>query len=234
MCVCVYVCVCILCLHQRAATAATAAQSGAAQSGVAAGKAAAAQATLAALTKEVDEAVHIMKLKFSPDGTSVAVSFQNGVLKLYGLHNEPTGFVLEEYVSFKHSNTPIIEVCWSPDGQYIATADSDRCVALFRYYHRDEDVSKPMQWMYIGRNRAHAKRITNLYFGTLMASHDPHYQYVQRQVRHAVSTHPCMGSQYTRFFVWLVESLFFCYGLELLYLVCVDSPCACVCVCVAL
>ena len=33
---------------------------------------------------------------------------------------------------------------------------------------------------YSGRNRAHAKRITNLYFGALPAAQDPHYQFLKR------------------------------------------------------
>lgn len=52
-----------------------------------------------------------------------------------------------------------------------------RCVALYRYYHRDEDVHKNMEWIYVGKNRSHSKAITSIFFGSLPASHDPHHQF---------------------------------------------------------
>jgi WD40 repeat protein len=129
--------------------------------------------------RDARDAVWIRSVKFSPDGNIVAFGFQNGALKLFSLTGPGTPS-LSEIVVFRHSHGAIFEVCFSPCGQYVATADADRCVALYRFNHRDEDPSKPKEWTYLGRNRAHAKKITNLYFGSLRAAQDPHYQYLKR------------------------------------------------------
>ena len=72
------------------------------------------------------------------------------------------GLQLTEIALFKQSGGPITELCFSPDGLCLATADADRCVALYRWQHREEDSAKPLEWVFIGRNRSHTKRITSM------------------------------------------------------------------------
>jgi len=59
---------------------------------------------------------------------------------------------------------PISRIVFSPCGNYIATSDLGRHVALFRWYHRDERKNKPIEWIYIGRHRAHTKAIASISF----------------------------------------------------------------------
>ena len=82
-----------------------------------------------------------------------------------------------ELASFRHSAGAIQDVQFSHDGLSIATSDNDRCVALYRFQNRDEDTSKVIEWTYIGKNRAHSRKITSIYFGFLPAEKDPHFQY---------------------------------------------------------
>jgi Ca2+-binding EF-hand superfamily protein/WD40 repeat protein len=66
--------------------------------------------------------------------------------------------------SFKNSNGAITHLSFSYDGEYLATADTERAVAIYRWYHRDEDVNKPKAWIFVGKYISHFKPIASLYF----------------------------------------------------------------------
>lgn len=118
-----------------------------------------------------DNSAVLSCLKFSPNGSILAVGFANGTLRL--VSSQEAAYTndlanasppLRDIRTFKHSTECITDICFSKDGQYLATADADRGVGLFRYYHRDEETDKPVEWIYIGKFRSHYKPITSIYF----------------------------------------------------------------------
>ena len=69
---------------------------------------------------------------------------------------------LAELQSFKQSTDAITHLCFSEDSLYLATADRDNCVGIYRFYHRDEDLKKPEEWIFLGKYRAHRQPITGM------------------------------------------------------------------------
>lgn len=123
----------------------------------------------------VETGAQIQCLKFGPRGNILAVGFANGMVKLISaqeasypqgdqtmMQNTPPP--LRDVRSFKHSTATILDISFSHDGTYFATADADRCVGLYRYYYRDEELDKPVEWIYVGKYTSHYKPITSLYF----------------------------------------------------------------------
>lgn len=102
----------------------------------------------------------IHTLAFDPKALYLAVGFTNGTVKILDANK------LEELQSFK-AKTPdcVIHMSFSHDSQYLATADAEGCVALYKYTHRAQDVRKPIEWVYMGRHRSHRAPITGLQFG---------------------------------------------------------------------
>lgn len=113
---------------------------------------------------------------FDPLGRFLAIGFTNGALKFVTADRlEDTQPVL------RNSLGAITDVRFSVDGSYVATADADRCVALYRYMRAPvrrsgfnatgevdpEESSKEVeQWVYLGKSRSHSRPITGLEFGT--------------------------------------------------------------------
>ncbi|GAB5366894.1 hypothetical protein AAMO2058_001183000 [Amorphochlora amoebiformis] len=64
----------------------------------------------------------------------------------------------------KELSHPISHLSFSPCGQYLATGDLGRYVALFRWYHRDERKNKPIEWTFVGRYKSHRKPIVSVKF----------------------------------------------------------------------
>lgn len=113
-----------------------------------------------------------------PRGRFAVVGFTNGALKVMGVEK-----LDDTQAAFRHSENAITEIQFSQDGGYMATADADRCVALYRYMRAPvrktaadasmEDDStannapqEVEQWVYLGRNRSHSRPITSLRFGS--------------------------------------------------------------------
>lgn len=71
---------------------------------------------------------------------------------------------LTDVQMFQESTKAINEIQFSPDGLYMASSDKSNCVALYRFYHRDEDTSKPMEWIHVGKYRSHYKDIVAVRF----------------------------------------------------------------------
>eukprot|EP01064_Diplonema_japonicum_P027919 TRINITY_DN4168_c1_g1_i1.p1 TRINITY_DN4168_c1_g1~~TRINITY_DN4168_c1_g1_i1.p1 ORF type:complete len:927 (+),score=186.83 TRINITY_DN4168_c1_g1_i1:24-2783(+) len=101
-------------------------------------------------------------LVFDPKATYIAVGFTNGVVKILD------GSTLEELQSFR-PKTPdcVTEMVFSHDSQYLAVADAEGCVGLYRYTHRAQDPRKPIEWVYMGRHRSHRAPVTGLQFGVV-------------------------------------------------------------------
>lgn len=71
---------------------------------------------------------------------------------------------MSDIVHFKYATGAITDIAFSPCGNFLATADTDRCVGLCRFTNRDEDETKPVEWIYIGKFRSHYKPITSIFF----------------------------------------------------------------------
>eukprot|EP00992_Anisonema_acinus_P016033 TRINITY_DN9988_c0_g1_i4.p2 TRINITY_DN9988_c0_g1~~TRINITY_DN9988_c0_g1_i4.p2 ORF type:complete len:590 (-),score=189.09 TRINITY_DN9988_c0_g1_i4:135-1904(-) len=98
-------------------------------------------------------------MAFDPKAQYLGVGFTNGVVKVLDANT------LEELQSFRSSNDCVIALTFSHDSSLMAIADAENCVGLFRYTHRGQDPRKPIEWVYIGRNRSHRAPITGIQFG---------------------------------------------------------------------
>lgn len=98
-------------------------------------------------------------LAFDPKGKYLAAGFTNGALRVLN------GMTLEEVTSFRASKAVLTKVGFSHDLTYMATADGDRCVAIFKWAPKDDDDAKPKEWVYVGKHNSHFKRIADLQFG---------------------------------------------------------------------
>ncbi|KAL0479690.1 WD repeat-containing protein [Acrasis kona] len=98
-------------------------------------------------------------IAYDPKGEYLVVSCTNGVVKVLD------GNKLEEIQNFRPSRACILDLRFSHDSLCFAFTDSDNCVGIFRWGHRDDDERKPVEWVYLGRYRSHKKPITGLEFG---------------------------------------------------------------------
>eukprot|EP00741_Cyanophora_paradoxa_P011271 tig00020554_g10888.t1 len=109
------------------------------------------------------EKLHASALAFDANARFLAVGFTSGTLKL--LRPAP-GDRLEELQSFRQSKEAISHVLFSPDVRYLATADLDRCIVLYRFEEAQGADGKPRaEWVYIGKARGHYKAISDVTFG---------------------------------------------------------------------
>lgn len=110
------------------------------------------------------EYIKITCLSYSADGEYLAVGFDTGhvevldsvTLQVEGLQDE----VDDSGCKFHFSNGGITHMAFSHDAEYLACADEDNCVVVF--VANPKDTSYP--WKYLGKHRAHYKRITDLMF----------------------------------------------------------------------
>eukprot|EP00163_Fabomonas_tropica_P000349 TRINITY_DN10213_c0_g1_i2.p1 TRINITY_DN10213_c0_g1~~TRINITY_DN10213_c0_g1_i2.p1 ORF type:complete len:827 (-),score=176.13 TRINITY_DN10213_c0_g1_i2:228-2708(-) len=97
-------------------------------------------------------------LSYDNSGEVLAMGCTNGALIIIDAET------LEDIQVFRQSKDCITELVFSSDGKWIATADADLCTAIFHYTNRNEDPTKPEEWVYIGKFRGHHKPITGLQF----------------------------------------------------------------------
>lgn len=98
-------------------------------------------------------------LAFDPKGKYLAAGFTNGSVRVLN------GMTLEEVTSFRPSKDVLTKVGFSHDLSYMATADLERCVAIFKWAPKDDDDTKPKEWVYLGKHNAHYRAIADLQFG---------------------------------------------------------------------
>ena len=67
---------------------------------------------------------------------------------------------LQTHTPRRESKGPVNLIRWSHHGEYFATADSDRCVGIFKL--QAEKFAEP--WLFVGKYRSHSKWITDLLF----------------------------------------------------------------------
>ncbi|XP_072043906.1 cilia- and flagella-associated protein 251-like [Amphiura filiformis] len=101
---------------------------------------------------------HLVRcLAFDPKGMYLGIGFTNGyvyILDSLTLDNE----VPEP---FRYSRDAVMHCTFSLDSQWMATADADYCVTLFKREAADSEYP----WSYLGKHRAHYKPIRGLSFG---------------------------------------------------------------------
>ena len=119
-------------------------------------------------------------IAFDPSGNYLAVGLANGVLLML----EPKTFGDIPLGDFRNSLGGISKICFSRDGAFMATADEDRCVALYAYTSDrelvategggiglEESTCRQLAqdlsggWIYVGKSRSHRAKITGLDFG---------------------------------------------------------------------
>jgi WD40 repeat protein/Ca2+-binding EF-hand superfamily protein len=98
-------------------------------------------------------------LVFSPNGKFLAIGFTSGVLKVL------MGMTLEEVCTFKASKGCITAAAFSSDSTFLATADTDNCIGVYRLGNPGDEVGAKKEWVYIGKYRGHYKPVTGLQFG---------------------------------------------------------------------
>jgi len=98
-------------------------------------------------------------LAFSPNGKFLAIGFTTGLLKVL------VGMTLEEVATFRASAGCITSAAFSSDNTYLATADTDNCVGVFRLGNPGDEPTAKKEWIYVGKYRGHYKPITGLSFG---------------------------------------------------------------------
>jgi WD40 repeat protein len=97
-------------------------------------------------------------LAYSPDGHTLAIGFTNGTLLLAdSLSLAP----ITPQTLFSASKDAITALRFSATGEYLASSDADRCVGLYKL----EPESFDAPWAYIGRNRAHSRKIVDILWG---------------------------------------------------------------------
>lgn len=111
----------------------------------------------------------IQCMTFNPSGDLLAVGFTNGSVRILD------GLMLKEegrgdgLAVFSHCHDCVTNIKFSHDSCYLATSDLDRCVTVFKAQENDSD----QPWVYIGKQRAHYKKIHDIDFGIALDSDIP-------------------------------------------------------------
>lgn len=106
---------------------------------------------------------------YAPSANYLAVGFTSGIVKIL----DPDS--LEDVVTFKNATAPIVELSFSPLGDFLAAADAENYVLVWKLKVEIVDDTAELgpdavpetraSWTYVGRYRSHAGPITALEFG---------------------------------------------------------------------
>lgn len=118
----------------------------------------------------------VVCIAFDPKGELFLVGCASGIIKLFKFGNsvsstnaqipENQAFSLKELNTFKLKSPPL-RVAFSHDSLFFAHFDKENAVGLFKWGHRDDDERKPIEWVYVGRCKAHRTNVTELRFGVV-------------------------------------------------------------------
>lgn len=104
----------------------------------------------------------ISSLKFDTRGNYIAVGFKNGQLQLCD------SISLSDCLKqpFSYSKAKIEHIEFSPDSEYLATAESDYTVSVYKHnYNGGKEKIATELYTFLGRYRSHYKEIVGLMFG---------------------------------------------------------------------
>ncbi|KAG8456084.1 hypothetical protein GDO86_002037, partial [Hymenochirus boettgeri] len=104
-------------------------------------------------------------LSYDPKGFLLGAGFTDGSVYILD------AVTLEDEIAepFKYARGAITHISFSHDSQYLATADKEFTVTLFKMTPKKNGVS----WEYLGRYRSHYKTIQNLIFGIHLDNNEP-------------------------------------------------------------
>lgn len=105
-----------------------------------------------------DEKVEPSCLEFDPEGRYIAQGFENGLLMFLDLGQ------LSPLHRCRNTTKGISHIKFSPDGVFVAVADVDFCVGIYRFKEGDAVSGDGPEWIYLGKNRSHSAPITGLEF----------------------------------------------------------------------
>ena len=75
------------------------------------------------------------------------------------------GMTLEEAATFKASKGCITAAAFSHDSTFLATADTDNCIGVYRLGSPGDEIGAKKDWQFIGKYRGHYKPVTGVSFG---------------------------------------------------------------------
>ncbi|XP_019504546.1 PREDICTED: WD repeat-containing protein 66 isoform X2 [Hipposideros armiger] len=107
----------------------------------------------------------VQSLTYNPEGALLGAGFTEGtvyILDAMSLENETPE-------PFKYSRSNVTHISFSHDSQYMATADVNFTVAVYRVRVK----SGQRVWEYLARLRSHRKSIRSLLFGVHLESSEP-------------------------------------------------------------
>ncbi|XP_077862113.1 cilia- and flagella-associated protein 251-like [Saccoglossus kowalevskii] len=104
-------------------------------------------------------------LTYDPQGAYIAVGFTNGSVRILD------ALTLDDECPepFRFSRDVVIQCAFSHDSEWLATADADYCVSVFKAQPYNEQEP----WMYLGKQRAHYKPVRGIMFGRTLDSEVP-------------------------------------------------------------
>ncbi|KAE8635160.1 hypothetical protein XENTR_v10002531 [Xenopus tropicalis] len=104
-------------------------------------------------------------LSYDPKGFLLGAGFTDGSVYILD------AMTLEDEIAepFKYARGSITHIAFSHDSQYLATADTEFTVTLFKLSREKNGVT----WQYFGRYRSHYKKIQSLVFGIHLDTNEP-------------------------------------------------------------
>jgi len=103
--------------------------------------------------------LHTTSMAFDPAGRFLVLGAASGTVKILDAKS------LQEKQSLDHVPHAAARIAFAVDSSHFAVADADNCLGVYRYMHRNGDTRKPLEWVYVGRSRAHRAPIAGLQFG---------------------------------------------------------------------
>ncbi|XP_071509123.1 cilia- and flagella-associated protein 251-like [Diadema antillarum] len=102
---------------------------------------------------------------YDPSGSYLGVGFENGCVRIL----DALTLIDENQEPFRYSRDAVTHVTFSHNSRWMATADADYCVTVYKA----NTLSEEEPWVYMGKHRAHYKHIRGLTFGTALDSGSP-------------------------------------------------------------
>ncbi|XP_041456928.1 cilia- and flagella-associated protein 251-like isoform X2 [Lytechinus variegatus] len=99
---------------------------------------------------------------YDPTGSFLGVGFENGCVRIL----DALTLIDENPEPFRYSRDAVTHVTFSHDSKWMATADADYCVTVYKA----ESPNSQEPWIYMGKHRAHYKHIKGITFGVALDS----------------------------------------------------------------